>query len=334
MLMLSSLALCVVLPAIDLAGGAETELALSTKVHRKWKFRLPAETWHKVGNGIRLAGSSERVFKAQLDGTSLALDVDGDGELDTKIAPEGGVVLLVADGRRTALRLRSQPAWSYAPASVQTCKIEGTKLRLIDQNNNGRFDDIGEDALIVGSGKSASFLSEVIHVRGQLLRIRVSPDGKTLRYSAYEGETSKVAIALASEGRLLAAVLKSTDGRYSFDLSRAKAGMSLPSASYVLQSGLLSLGGNTVRVRGAASKALALRAGESAELKLGAPVRVSFDFEREGGKCHFRPDAIFFHGRSGEEYFDWKPLGKSPKITIDDAVKNKRLAEVIFPPNC
>ena len=153
------------------------EVPLVTKIYRDWKFRLPAESWKRVGKSIEIpgeAGAKSTLYKAQLDGTSLMLDCDGDGELETKIEEEGGVAMLFQGEERIAIRLRSQPQWSYAPASVQRGKIGKTRVSFIDQNNNGRFDDYGEDAMIVGRGKTASFLSKVVDVNGQLHTLAIS----------------------------------------------------------------------------------------------------------------------------------------------------------------
>ncbi|MDP6425261.1 MAG: hypothetical protein QGG14_10990 [Planctomycetota bacterium] len=330
---LTGLALSGALVAPSLAMHGENEVALTTKVYRSWKIRLPAEGWRKVGKAVQVA-SWDKSFAAKLDGTSLRLDTDADGEVDTTIDKKGGVVLLTHGKERLALRLRSAPDWSYAPASVKVGEIEGKRVRLIDQNNNGRFDDFGADAMVIGRGKAASFLSKVVRVDSKLFEIGVSSNGGQLTYKPYEGPTSQIDFKVLSKGKILAAVLKSTNGDFSFDVSNVKKAITIPTASYRIHSGLLSFGGNKVSVRSGSAKAVALTANASAEIRLGGPARVEFAYETKGGKYHFAPDRIWYFGRAGEEYYNWQPLGKSPLITIDDALKNTRLAEVIFPPNC
>ena len=316
-----------------MATDGPTDVPLETKVYRSWKIRLPAENWQKVGKAIEVASWKQR-YVAKLDGTSLKLDTDADGKVDTTIDKEGGVVLLTRGKDRVALRVRSTPAWSYAPASVKFGKIEGKRVRLIDQNNNGRFDDFGADAMVIGRGKAASFLSKVVRVGEQLYSISVTADGGSLSYSKYEGATSQIDFKVLSKGKVLAAVLKSSDGQFSFDVSNVKSAITVPAGAYHIHSGLLSFGGNKVSVRSGKAKAIELAAGKKAEMRLGGPAKVVFSYAVQGGKYHFAPDKIWYYGRSGEEYYNWQPLGKSPLITIDDAVKNERLAAVIFPPNC
>ena len=137
-----------------------------------------------------------------------------------------------------------------------------------------------------------------------------------------------------SKGKVLAAVLKSTDGSLSFELSRAKGSVQLPAGKYTIHSGLLSFGGNTVQVRTGRSQPVQLEADASRELRFGGPVNVEFAYKVEGGKYHFSPDHIWYYGRGGEEYFDWQPLGSSPEIAIIDRVKKEKVAEAVFPPNC
>lgn len=322
-------------PGSDSVVGS-TDVALETKVYRKWKFRLPAESWKQVGKGIHLPcmGADVR-FRAQLDGTTLALDTDADGAFDTKIdAEKGGIVLLVRGKDRVAIRLRSQPDWSYAPASVKSGKIDGTKLCVIDQNNNGRFDDFGEDAMVIGAGRTASFLSKVVSVKGKLYSIDMAADGASLSYAPYEGPTSKVDFKVLTKGKVLAAVLKSADGSLSFDVSKTGSETVVPTSTYAIHSGLLSFGGNKVSVRTGRSQPMALKADATTEVRFGGPVKVEFAYQVRGDKYHFSPSDIWYYGRSGEEYFNWQPLGKSPKIAIDDERLMKRIAEVVFPPNC
>lgn len=314
---------------------AGVEIPLETKIYRNWKFRLPAEAWKNVGKAIEIPGDGKsRSYKAQLDGTQLMLDSDGDGELDTKIEEEGGVVLLFDGESRSAIRVRSQPDWSYAPASVQRGKIHGTKVSFIDQNNNGRFDDYGQDAMIVGAGRTASFLSKVIRVKDQLHTLTISADGSKVSCAPYEGGVGALDFKLLSKGKVLAAVVKSTDGQLSFDLSRAKGALQLPAGEYRIHSGLLSFGGNTVRVHSGRSQPIQIEADSSKELRLGGPAKVEFAYKFDGSKFHFSPDDIWYYGRGGEEYSDWQPLGSSPKIAIFDRVKKEKVAEAVFPPNC
>jgi hypothetical protein len=320
--------------ALPAAPTGSTKVDLQTKIYRSWKIRLPAESWRPVGKGLTVAGWGDTLFRAQLDGTSLVLDTDADGKLDTTVASEGGVIALTKGARRLAIRLRSKPDWSFAPASVKSGEIEGTRVRLIDQDNNGRFDDFGADAMVVGIGNSASFLSKVVRVADKLYAITVAADGAGLTYAPYTGATSQIDFKVLTKGKVLAAVLRSSDQQYSFDVSQARTAIRVPAGRYLIHSGLLSFGGNKVSVRTGRSKPIVLAADAAAEVRFGGPIDVEFGYRvQAGNKFEFSPDAIWYYGRGGEEYHDWQPLGKSPLITVDDR-QGKRIAEVIFPPSC
>lgn len=313
------------------SGSAGTDVPLANTIKRQWKFRLPAEAWRRVGTQIELGGGL--AYRVQLDGTTLAIDTDGDERFDARVEADG-VVVLGAGKARTAVRLRAKPEWSYMLASVKTCKIGGTKVTIVDQNNNGRFDEVGVDAMLIGRSKTASFLSSVVPIGGALHTIEVAADGSKVTHAPYEGESGELQLVLRSEAKTLAMILRSVDGRYSFDVARAKGAIKLPLGSYKLHSGLLSYGGNRVSVAQGRAADVQLKKGECAKLELGGPLDAEFAYQRKAGKMHFSPQQIWFYGRAGEQYVDWQPLGSSPKITIDDALKNKRLADVIFPPNC
>lgn len=333
-LIFASLALGALPPAVE-PDDSVTEVPLKTRVYRNWKFRLPAESWQRIGKAIHFPAWGEGTsFKAQLDGTSLMVDTDGDGELDTKLEEAGGVLVFTKGDDRCALRLRSKPDWSYAPASVQRGKMEGVRVSFIDQNNNGRFDDYGADAVVIGAGRTASFLSKVVSVKGKLYTLEINADGSKISYAPYTGDVASIDFKVLTKGKVLAAVLKSADGKLSFDVSRAGSKMRLPAGSYGIHSGLLSFGGNQVQVRAGRAKPIELGKDTHQEVRFGGPVAVEFGYKVADGKYHFSPDAIWYYGRSGEEYHSWAPLGSSPKIEIRDRVSKEVVAEAVFPPNC
>ena len=83
-------------------GTATVEL--SHRRYREWTIELPAESFTAIGNGIRLG--DDRMFAAELEGTNLLLDLDGDGVTDVRIeGDEGSVLLKTEDGFRYAVRL-------------------------------------------------------------------------------------------------------------------------------------------------------------------------------------------------------------------------------------
>jgi hypothetical protein len=215
------------------------------------------------------------------------------------------------------VRLVNRQGWRYAPGGAMVGKLDGTRIQIIDQNNNGSFADYGKDAMIVGRSKVACFLSRVINVGGHLYAIEIAPDGTRLTYAPHEGPAGTFSLASCdTKAKLLGAIVRSADGTHSFDMARAKDGMLVPAGKYLIHSGEIGLAESRVKVRRGRSKALTVAAGQKTDVAWGGPVMAEFDYARRSGKVHFDPDRIWYFGAKGEEYYGWFPNGKSPKIVI------------------
>jgi hypothetical protein len=223
--------------------------------------------------------------------------------------------------------------WAFAASGAMSGKIGETKIRVIDQNNNGRYDDYGVDAVIVGRGQFACFLSHAVNVAGKLYSLEITPDGTALTYKPFEGKTGTLDLATSAKikAKVRSIVLRSTDGRYSFDAAKAGGGFAVPAGSYSLHSGELVLGDNTLKIRGGESKPLTVAADKKLEHVWGGPVRAEFAYQREGDQVGFDPAAIWYFGKGGEEYYDWAPLGKSPTFVISDLNSGEEILQVKFP---
>lgn len=316
------------------ASGDAAEAALRVKVYRNWSIRLPAESWKPVGKKFAFADGLGADFKAVLEGRDLAIDVDADGKVDVKVEQPGGHVILVNGDRRHALRVNLvEGEWRYAPACVLKGEVAGTQVRIIDQNNNGSFDDIGEDAIVVGKGKVASFLSKVITIDGKLHEIDVDSKSMTLSHRPYAGPVAELELSTVTRGKVMAAVVKSSDGQHSFGFSGHGASMKVPAGDYNLHSGTISFGGNTVKVKQGRAAALSLPAEGKGKMEFGGPVAAEFLYNKKGRELEFSPDHIFFYGKMGEQYHGWNPLGESPRITVVTK-SGREIAEAYFPGSC
>ncbi|MFT7619839.1 MAG: hypothetical protein ACI97A_003496 [Planctomycetota bacterium] len=304
---------------------------LKMKVYRKWSIKLPSEQWSTVGTGFNLKAGVGADFKAHLDGTALAVDIDADGKIDVKVETPQGHLILANGDRRYAVRVKTENSqWRFAPACVMMGKIGDTKVKLIDQDNNGRFNDFGKDAMVVGNGKVASLLSKVISIDSKLVELKIDADGSNLSYSPYTGPVASLKLDATCKGKIVASVVQSKDGQYSFGFSGAQNELQVPAQDYALHSGIISFGGNTVKVKMGKSKSINLAADGSGVITWGGPVRAEFTYVREGDKVNFDPSKIWFYGSAGEEYFGWSPLGKSPKITLN-STSGRELAQASFP---
>lgn len=336
-------ATCILLAGVALAGPdaepaaeAAVDVALKFKAARSWSYDLPAERFRPVSGAFDFTAAGGARFVVALDGDALAVDTDGDGATDVKVTGKQGFVRLATKGAKPftyAVRLvNTAGGWQYASGGVRVGKIGDTRITLIDQNGDGRYDGYGEDAMIVGRSKSACFVSHAINVAGELRSITVNKDGTRLVYAPWRGAAGTLDLASKwdAQAKLQSAIVRSEDGRFSFDLAKAPAGMRVPAQRYVLHSGKLGLGENVVRFTRGRAKLLAVAKDATMVVAAGGPLAAEFAYRRAGAEVVFDPGVLRYFGRAGEEYVGWKPFGKSPVFTVRDAGTNKEIAQAIF----
>ncbi len=326
-------------PEVATAAAREFAVELAYRGQRKWKIRLPAEEWKPVGTAFALKATHGFDFETKLDGTRLLVDTDGDGTTDVSLEGETAFVTLrgkTSSGQPIAysVRLLNKSGWKFAPGGFLTGSIKGTRVRLIDQNNNGTFGDVGVDALIVGTSKVATYHSEAINIGGELFTIAVAEDGTQLACKLYDGSTGKLHLACTTKGKVMAAVVRSADQKFSFDMARAKEGMAVPVGAYKLMTGQLGLGASRVTMTTGKSKAITVGPDQTRQVCWGGPVRAEFAYQRGGGKVKLSPDQVWLYGAAGELYTGWVPLGASPKFTITEDETGKEVAQAHFPGTC
>ena len=339
-LLLSALALCLGLAASVSAQSSPegVKVEMKFKSYQKWDIVLPQEKFLPVAGKIPVAHAGGDGFLTEIDGTALSIDANGDGKTgDVKAKGVAGWVMLKGEtdqGKRFAyaVRLVNAGGWSYATSAAMVGTYEGETIRLIDQNGNGRYDDFGADAMIVGDSEAASFLSHVISIKDALYEVEVDALGSELVIRPYTGETGILDLTARyeTEGKLTAAVVKSSDGLYSFELSGEKKGLRVPAVKYEIASGRVELGRESVQIRNGKARPITVASGQTAALAWGGPITATFEFDREGDKVTFSPQKLWFHGKAGEEYHTWVPDGKPPKFVIADAKTGKEIAEAKF----
>lgn len=338
--------------ATGVAIGADPlSVDLRYRSYRNWAIDLPSERWFPVSDGIEIA---EAKFPVKMLGNELRFDTDGDGELDRTIKPlldlKTGVsttrVILSAttdEGKeiRYAVRLRDDAnGWEWAPGGAMAGNIP-TKagplpIRIIDQNGNGRFDDYGQDAMIVGASDHAMYLSKTVFVDNRLRAVEVNSDGSRIGLGDYDGPTSIIDMTTSFESKavLLSAVLLSKDRLHSFDVGAAIGPIEVPSGTYNIAGGLLGLGDHRVTIGAGKMKPVELAPDESSTVDWGGPTRAEFQFARSGDQVKFSSNAIWYFGDAGEEYSGWRPIGKSPEFKIIDAKTGVVLEVAILPGSC
>lgn len=342
--------ICLIAPAANLpqepsvpeaapATASVFAVDLNYRGQRKWKIRLPAEEWKPVGTAFALKATHGFDFKTELAGTRLLVDTDGDGQTDVSVTGTTGFVTLrgksgAGQPISYAVRLVNDKGWKFAPGGFLDGSIKGTRIRLIDQNNNGVFGDVGKDAMIVGASRIASYFSEVVNVGGALFTVAVAEDGTQLSCAPYVGATGTLHLACTTKGKVMAAVIRSADRKFSYDMAQATDGMMVPVAAYQLITGELGLGASRVTMTTGKSKAIAVGKNQTKQVCWGGPVQAEFAYQRGGGQVKLSPDQVWLYGAAGELYTGWNPLGASPKFTITEDSTGKEVAQAHFPGTC
>tara|TARA_R110002072_G_scaffold109564_8_gene237012 strand:- start:896 stop:1936 length:1041 start_codon:yes stop_codon:yes gene_type:complete len=346
-MILSSLVLAAMAPAATPMGDttAAVHVDLKAKASRKWEYELPAEQWLPVGTQVTLAG---RRFEAKVDGEALLIDTDGDGELERRIegredretkVHQAFVTLQDEFTGPHSLRLTKDRSgnWFWATSCIRTGKIDGQKVTLIDQNGDGLYGQPGVDAMIVGSGKVATFQSDVVRVGEALYAMTVDEDGTGLSIQPFEGATGMLDLAtdLTTDGKLVSAIVVSEDKRMSFDLALFGEGQSVPAGTYEIHTAKIGLGSQRVSIDASDMEKLDVEAGEETNFSWGGPTHAEFAVMRQGDELVIDPYQVYYYGEGGEEYVDWLPLGKSPEFTITYTIDGNQIEKkAVFPPNC
>ncbi|MGH7143137.1 MAG: hypothetical protein ACREJ2_03270 [Planctomycetota bacterium] len=196
-------------------------------------------------------------------------------------------------------------------------------LLLLDQNNNGRYDDADAD-VVMEDQRPGCFLAKTITVgmdAGSVAEIVVYPDGTTIEMRPYAGPTgildpvsqytpaqSGVTLQyLAMDGKL------SRPG-FSAAFPRAR----VPVDSYAFRSAALQRGTESVHVERGALAEVAVQANQTATLAWGGTVELKYGFRRDGENLVF--DAFQFVGKDHQEIYL-----PQPPFTLNTAYRAEEL---------
>lgn len=327
----SLIPLLAVAPLAATAAAQELTAELKLEPRKRFDLVLPSESWI-AANGILIPHRNGRSFATEKDGVRMRVDTDGDGEVDEKIQGARGFALLRGereDGTEFAYAVRfrqSGTSYEYSTSCVMTGSLDGVSIDLVDLDNDGTFNEVGVDGMIVGGGKVASYLSEVVDLNGTLHTIEVDPSGTSIRAVPYEGPTGTLRIrgGLELPGKLLSAVVTDASRRYSFQVGHTSE-VTVPAGTYRLSGGFAEAGGDTARLRAGDMAPLVVEDGGTATFeRWGAPLVAEFDFTRAGDIVTVQPNVRFI-GRGGEEWYQLLPDAKSPKLVFIDADSNRVL---------
>jgi hypothetical protein len=343
-LALSTLA-CMALAASSFASEADgssgdwkanaKSYKLKHSAHERWDFVLPAERWHSADKAIELPGGL--TFETEISGTNkIEIDANADGDCEETVRSTGFVTLRSKNSEgelvKYSVRLRNTGAkkFEWTTGSSMKGKVAGQTLHVFDQDGNGKYSDWGIDAVAIGSNKSASLLSKVVLMSGKLYHFDVTEDGMEVSVAPFDGETGTLNAVgdFESKGKLSSAVFQ--DGDISFCVAGFRKGVAVPVGTYSFVSGRVEKGSASASIRSGTMQSFAVFAGGETNVEWGADVTGEFSFQQKDDKVSVQSNFKFF-GSAGEEYYNFQPRGKGPKIIIADAERGREIKEARFP---
>jgi hypothetical protein len=327
----ASILACVV-AAVAGAAPAQDEAQKGTLKHKAFKsfsFVMPAEVWTPVGSEMPFGNG----FAVAKERGKIRVDTNGDGKPDADIKGKGGFLRFKSkDGFEHAMRFAgANGKYKVATGCAMVGTVGGVPLTLFDLNGDGSYDEVGVDAMIVGKGKAASYLSKVISHKGKLFTFSVSDKGSEVELAPFDGEAGTLNLAggFRSKGKLESVVVSDDQGN-TFNLAGMQSGLLVPTGDYTIVGGLVKKGSQSARIKSGKMSAVSVRAGKTTKLAWGGAVMAEFNYTHVSGKVSVAPAAVHYYGKAGEEYCDWQPNAKSPKFQVLDKSNGKEEGSFIF----
>ncbi|MFH1228001.1 MAG: hypothetical protein V1701_08900 [Planctomycetota bacterium] len=251
---------------------------------------------------------------------------------DTKsvIPPEGKeytltLVSKVKPGLKvlTPAIIQSNPEIIAPFTTYTTGKIEGTDIKLIDDNKDGEYNGVGVDVVVIGDSPYGIPVSNVVSIKNTLYNFTVEPNGQKITLKPYQGEYGVVDMisGFKCPSQLDLAIINCGRDIY-LDVAKDKK-TKVPCGTYTLWLGYISEASNHVAVRQGRMEPITVtnEAGDSPDQKKttlvnwGGPCRLEFE-----GSCDKKEvkkvvtlnvRAIYssarIFGKSNEEYFGFNP---------------------------
>ena len=323
-------------------GSGENSASFSYKPVSKWEFIVPGEKWVTIDGEISIPHSGGSGFAAKVYGAEgaekLDIDTNGDGRFDLTCKGLRATAKLRGkdeDGKSFNYSIRlthSGSKWMYATGGVMKGKVDGKSLSLIDANCNGIWNEHGIDCYVDGGGDAATPITDALSLNGALYTLDLNETGQVATWLSFDEEVGKLDLSdkYKGQGKLVSALVESTDGRFQFNLADCKKGLAVPAGSYILKEASLKKKSLTAKVTKGSMKPFEVPASGAFALEWGGPVTAIYDWTENEGKVTVSPKALKFIGKAGEEYSGFQPSDVGPKILVTDRRTKKRLASGRF----
>ncbi len=300
--------------------------ALNFTTPRGHEFGAMSQTGHEFVIPLPVKGKNG--IAAMEDKNFLMVDADGDGKMETKITggkPGFVTARLVYDDDTTSnYTLMIQKGdrmkgggWVYQRYCSMTGKVAGVQVSLVDDNNNGKYDDYGLDSVIVGNSIFAAPLSKVLNLGGKLFEVTVNESGTVIKLKPFVGETgyADLASGYKCNGKLMVAVIQS--GQNYFDVM-ASAPVLVPVGEYKVVWGVIMAGKQMAMINTGTMAPIVVTAGQTTKTNWGMPVRLEANCSMSGGKLVVGGSNLKAFGAGNEEYVNFSPRRLLPQVEVQD----------------
>lgn len=298
-------------------------------------FVIPIKEADKIALPIsRLALPLGFAIKQERDGLKLGLDLDGDGKSESWVKGQRSrfpVVLKDAADKRSPYQFyverTTNSGTTGKPTATFTFRRDcyrvgrhlGQTITLIDDNSNGRYDDAGQDVIVVGRSPYGVPLGPKVRVRGKLFEIKVSPDGEQIQLRPWSGQTGTVdalkGFVNKAAGKPVAVLLTGAAGN--FNLLDGQGRPTVPAGSYQLRWGVIKAGSQTAHMR--SQLTVEVKPDEVVRPEWGGPFKLNYAIRRAGIDLTIDPNQITVSGSRGEVYYNFGPTPMMAKLLVRDA---------------
>ncbi len=204
--------------------------------------------------------------------------------------------------------------------------FQGKKIQLIDDSNNGKYDDYGADAVVFGNGPP-QILSKVVSIDGKFYELKLAdPLGGEVLFREWEGKTGLVGLKWKGTVAPSAVFIREKGPGVSSPVIALdpKSPVKVPVGEYAFYFGIIREGSGrrteVVEIRQGKSKPFPVKEGETFTLELGAPFEYDFkvtkEREKDKEKFSLRGRDIKIYGKSGEFYTRMYPDFPLPEVEV------------------
>jgi hypothetical protein len=311
-------------------------------------------TFAKEGEAVELglpqvgrdkAGNEYPPVTARLQRGVFWFDLNGDGKPggdETRpVGPDGmtdplGCELHYEDGMagQYAFRLKmvaEKEKYVLLRACARVAEFQGKKIVLLDDNGNGKYDDVGKDAVIIGDGPLA-FLGKYVEIGGQFYELLVHASGHTVEIRpAPKLDTGTVDLfekykppQKSETLKIHTLIISGTAGSFAFDEKHRRG--KVPEGAYDLVFGLFERAKETVYLKKGEKTSFTVTANQTATPRWGGVVKAKFEVSSEEKGVEVSPPGFFGEGseRYVPEHFRVTPVTAGIVQVFTDRMKLER----------